>query len=198
MGPADKSVTLTADEAKVFNAMRVFHGRVEAGDNWLADWTPKAQKAALQALKAVRAGDLEAAEDAIKEAQRIEGLSEARIDEARGSGRTWADFEGDALEEFHKEVAAGIKKLAGGHAESVEAERSRSTSWVSYKGQNRSDIDLEWTGTLITGTKDGAVLASTSWKAADGLKRVEREVRGRSGEITAQTFVDLFEEAFGR
>jgi len=127
------------------------------------------------------------------------GLSEARIDEASGSGRTWADFEGDALEMFCKEVAAGIKKLAGGHAESVNVERSRNTVWVEYKGQNRSDFDLEWQGSLVTGTGDGhEVLINASWKAADGLQRVERDVRMRAGMVTAQNVVNLFAEAFGR
>jgi len=127
------------------------------------------------------------------------GLSEARIEEASGSGRTWADFEGDALEEFHKEAVAGIKKLAGGHAESVNVVRSRSTSWVEYKGQNRSDFDMEWQGSLITGTGDGhEVLMNTSWKAADGLQRVDRDVRGKAGVIMVQNLVDLFAEAFGK
>lgn len=125
--------------------------------------------------------------------------SEQKLSEASGSGRTWADFEADALEMFHKEVAAGVKKLAGGHAESVKVVRSHSTSWVEYKGQNRSDIDLDWHGSLITGTGDGhEVLMNTSWKAADGLQRVDRDIRGKAGVITVQNVVDLFAEAFGK
>jgi hypothetical protein len=73
MGPADKAWVLTAADAKALNAMRKFHGHVAAGDNWMAEWSPKAQGAALVALKALRAGDLETAEEQVVAAQRIEG-----------------------------------------------------------------------------------------------------------------------------
>lgn len=126
------------------------------------------------------------------------GLSESRIEEESGTGRTWAEYEADALMAFLDDVAKGIKSMAGGHAESVKVVRARPHIRIEYKGQNRSNIDMEWSGYITPGLANHEVWVNVDFKVADGGMSMSREVRLKSGTATPQILVNLFAVAFGK
>jgi len=64
---------------------------------------------------------------------------------------TFASYLSQAEKAFLKVAVKEIKKIAGGYAESVTVKQGRpgGVVWLEYKGQDRSDIDLEFTASLM-------------------------------------------------
>jgi hypothetical protein len=53
------SMKLTTDDAKKINGIKLFHGVVKAGDDWLAGWPKEWEDVAREALLAVRDGEMD-------------------------------------------------------------------------------------------------------------------------------------------
>jgi len=111
------------------------------------------------------------------------------------AGKSFWDYLVGAQEAFLNDAAKAIKKLAGGYAESVKVVRARSAVWLEYKGQDRSDMDMEATISMIVKEPDIHLhmdvksVMHASWT---------REVQYKSGQLTTDNVVNLFQEAFGR
>lgn len=114
------------------------------------------------------------------------------LDEAAQSMSFW-DYLIGAQEEFLRAAARLIKREAGGHAESVTVKRGRSVAWLEYKGQDRSDMDLEWTVSLIVKEPDVDVHVD-----ADSVSgRSKRDVSYKIGVLTPDDILRLFQNSFG-
>lgn len=110
------------------------------------------------------------------------------------AGKSFFDFLIGAQEAFLKDVAKGIKKVAGGHAESVNVKRAKSAVWLEYKGQDRSDMDLEVVFSLVVKEPSTTVYIDVKGVQSSG----KRDASFRTGQLTTDVVVGMFREAFGR
>jgi hypothetical protein len=129
------------------------------------------------------------------EFERVGGLVEEATSLDEASGKSFWDYLVGAQEAFLNDAAKAIKKLAGGYAESVKVVHGRTAVWLEYKGQDRSDMDMEATITMIVIEPDIHLdmdvrsVMHANWK---------REAKYKSGQLTIENVVNLFQEAFGR
>lgn len=117
------------------------------------------------------------------------------LEEAKGAGAdaTYAAFEVEAQALFLDRVAPRIKKLAGGHMQALRVVRD-STAWLEYRGEDLSDLPLEWAVTLVP---KGNAVAIHAWGSRAGKAFPDLRVELASGVLRPSLVVDLFGNAFG-
>ena len=113
---------------------------------------------------------------------------------AEAGNQSFYDYLVDAQENFLRDSAKLIKKVAGGHAEVLTVKRSRSTCWLEYRGQDRSDMDLEWTASLIVREPDVTVYVDVRSVARGNSKR---DADYKAGVLSPDDVLRLFLGSFG-
>jgi hypothetical protein len=107
---------------------------------------------------------------------------------------TYAAYLAKADEMFFKKAVEKIKKIAGGYAEEVYV-GGRGFKFLSYKGQDRSDLDLEFTASLTH--KGSDVIVHYNAKSAQmGTKSGKQSFK--LGTLKPDHIVSIWREYFGR
>jgi hypothetical protein len=133
---------------------------------------------------------------------RMDALEEARADGEvleEGSMRgTFADFLGQAEAAFLRVAAREIKRLAGGHAEHVSVKQGRAGGvvWLEYEGQDKGDIDLEFSAQIAT---KSARESKVIWFSKSAMRgRQEADKTYTNGTLSPSVVVEFWKAQFGR
>jgi len=97
--------------------------------------------------------------------------------------------------DFLTVAAKEIKKIAGGHAVSVEMKRGRAVSWLEYHGEDRSDMEMEFNAHVLSISNHDAKLFYNGKTAMGGTFDEERKLK--IGVLTPETVVQTFRQYFG-
>ena len=119
-----------------------------------------------------------------------------RFQAKTASGKTYSEFMEAASAAFLGQAMPDIKGLTGDHAEVVKIGGSSRSRWLEYKGQDRSDIDLELIIHLFPTSASDVTVICSGRSAERG--RLDESRRMKWGQLTPQTIVNLFLEQFGR
>ena len=112
-----------------------------------------------------------------------------------GANDSYSTYLRDADAAFLKEVAKGIKRVAGDHAESVEVKSGISTAWISYKGQDKGDIDLTFIAHLVP---VGDFNVKLYWEYDSAMSRDQKnEKTYKIGVMTPEVIINIFKQIFG-
>ncbi len=118
-----------------------------------------------------------------------------RLAEAKRGSMTLNGVYREAEVKLLRSAASLIKQHAGGYAQNVRV-LSRTSAGLHYVGQDSSDIDLEFSVTLIPGNWPQAKIATWGKSAMTG--KFTRDVKLAMGLITPEKILDLFKDRFGR
>lgn len=114
-----------------------------------------------------------------------------------GLAGTYADFvyQGEAL--FLQEVAKRVRKIAGGHAQRVQVARQGGRApMLVYEGEDRSDMNLEFTLHLISTSPQDVIL---SWFGESTMHgRFSEKQNFKWGQLTPDAAASIFQGVFGR
>jgi len=101
-----------------------------------------------------------------------------------------------AEEMFLKEALKQIKKIAGGHAEKVEVVRSGGRQpFLTYEGQDKSDMDMEFTCSTFMSSDTEATLIWFGETVMGG--RFDDKLKRKIGAFTPSTIASIFKNVFG-
>lgn len=114
-----------------------------------------------------------------------------------GMKGTFAAYLSQAEKAFLEAAAEQIKKIAGGHAEKVSVVQDGPTTlaFLYYKGQDRSDEDMDFSATVTTLKYPNAIISMEWMTVRDG--RGKRDANGPAGTLRPEVIVDQFKGIFG-
>lgn len=95
---------------------------------------------------------------------------------------------------FLNDAAKIIKKIAGGHAESINVV-GRTVILLEYKGQDRSDIDLDFTCHLVSVNFPNVELFVSYESASKGS--AFKKFNFTQGTLTPESVANVFKRYFG-
>jgi len=109
---------------------------------------------------------------------------------------TYADYMGGASSNFLKAAIPGIKKIAGGHAESVNVRRGVGSDYavLEYVGQDRSDNDLKVSISVFPGSDFNA---NIFFQVSTIRGHHQEDISMKSGVLTPDVIVRKFQSVFG-
>ncbi len=125
------------------------------------------------------------------------GIEES-LTEASGMRGTFAEYLGRAEKAFLNAAAKEIKKIAGARAENVAVKQGRpgGPPWLDYEGQDKSDIDLEFTASLTMSQPNKITIHWNSRSAYTG--RDKGRIEDSIGQATPGAIVQAWLSKFGR
>lgn len=115
---------------------------------------------------------------------------------SEASGDTYFAAMKDMDAAFLEKVAAILRKRHGKQFEELEVHKGISTVFLSFKGQDRGDIDLDGYVALSTQSWTDVNVVLDAKHAMRG--HIERTVPYKTGVLTPEAVADIVSEQMGR